>query len=65
MNQRLAHIAIVVKDYNEAIKYYTELLDFVLIEDTVLTPEKRWVMVQPKGNENGCMLLLAKAATPD
>lgn len=65
MNQRLAHIAIVVKDYDEAIKYYTELLDFVLIEDTVLTPEKRWVMVQPKGNENGCMLLLAKAATPD
>lgn len=65
MNQRLAHIAIVVKDYDEAIKYYTELLDFFLIVDTVLTPEKRWVMVQPKGNENGCMPLLAKAATPD
>jgi catechol 2,3-dioxygenase-like lactoylglutathione lyase family enzyme len=65
MKQRLAHIAIVVKDYDEAIKYYTELLDFALIEDTILSPSKRWVMVQPKGDENGCMLLLAKAATPE
>ena len=41
MKQRLAHVAIVVKDYDEAIKYYTELLDFVLIEDTSPAKEPR------------------------
>jgi len=65
MNQNLAHIAIVVKDYDEAITYYTNTLGFKLIEDTVLSETKRWVMVQPNGAENGCTLLLAKAATPE
>jgi catechol 2,3-dioxygenase-like lactoylglutathione lyase family enzyme len=60
MNQRLAHIAIVVKDYDEAIDFYTKKLDFTLVEDTPLTPEKRWVRVRPSGG--GCELLLAKAA---
>ena len=61
MKQRLAHIAIVVNDYDEAVKFYTEKLLFELIEDTQLSETKRWVLVKPKGTE-GCCLLLAKAA---
>ncbi len=49
MNQRIAHIALVVADYDEAIAFYTQKLDFDLIEDTVLSEEKRWVLVAPKG----------------
>ena len=65
MKQHLAHIAVVVRDYDEAIAYYTNTLGFTLIEDTILSETKRWVMVQPTGAENGCHLLLAKAATPE
>jgi len=65
MQQHLAHIAVVVRDYDEAIAYYTNVLGFKLIEDTVLSETKRWVMVQPNGASNGCMFLLAKAATPE
>ena len=65
MKQSLAHIAVVVRDYDEAIAYYTNTLGFKLIEDTVLSETKRWVMVRPTGSENGCLLLLAKAATPE
>ena len=67
MSQHLGLIALLVKDYDEAIKFYTEILGFVLIEDTALTPIKRWVIVSPKGNENkrGCKILLAKAATKE
>ena len=65
MKQHLAHIAVVVRDYDEAIAYYTNILGFTLIENTVLSETKRWVMVQPTGAENGCHLLLAKAATPE
>ncbi len=64
MNQRLAHIAIVVSDYDEAIKYYTGKLNFTLVEDTSLSDTKRWVIVKPKGSE-GCSLLLAKAANEE
>ena len=60
MKQSLAHIAIVVKDYDEAITFYTTQLGFKLIEDTVLSETKRWVLVAPK-NSDGCQLLLAKA----
>ncbi|HNP23087.1 MAG TPA: VOC family protein [Panacibacter sp.] len=62
MKQHIAHIALVVKDYDEAIKFYTEKLHFQLIEDTVLSETKRWVLVVPQGS-SGCCLLLAKAAT--
>ena len=65
MKQSLAHIAVVVRDYDEAIAYYTNTLGFTLIEDTDLSETKRWVMVRPTGSENGCLLLLAKAATPE
>ena len=64
MKQQIAHIALVVNDYDEAIKFYTEKLNFTLIEDTVLSETKRWVLVKPK-NSDGCSLLLAKAATEE
>jgi catechol 2,3-dioxygenase-like lactoylglutathione lyase family enzyme len=59
--QRIAHIALVVDDYDDAIAFYTKKLDFQLLEDTKLSDEKRWVMVAPKGAKE-CCLLLAKAA---
>lgn len=61
MYQRIAHIALLVDDYDEAIAFYTEKLDFRLLEDNKLSEEKRWVMVAPKGAKE-CALLLAKAA---
>ncbi len=61
MNQHMAHIALVVNDYDEAIKFYTEKLSFTLVEDSRLSETKRWVMVKPAG-EGQCCLLLAKAA---
>ena len=61
MKQRLAQVTIVVKDYDEAIAFYTQQLSFTLVEDTVLSDAKRWVRVAPPGS-NGCCLLLAKAA---
>ena len=64
MKQRLAHIAIVVNDYDEAIKFYTEKLLFDLVEDTQLSETKRWVLVRPKGGDN-CCLLLALAANEE
>ena len=64
MKQRLAHIAIVVNDYDEAIRFYTEKLHFELIEDSQLSETKRWVLVKPKGTD-GCCLLLAKAANEE
>jgi catechol 2,3-dioxygenase-like lactoylglutathione lyase family enzyme len=61
MKQHIAHIAMVVKDYDEAIKFYTKKLDFTVVEDTILSETKRWVLIRPKGI-TGCCLLLAKAA---
>jgi catechol 2,3-dioxygenase-like lactoylglutathione lyase family enzyme len=59
MKQSIAHIALVVDDYDEAIKFYTEKLNFRLIEDTPQSETKRWVLVAPEGSEE-CALLLAK-----
>lgn len=64
MKQTLAHIAIVVEDYDDAIRFYTEKLHFTLVEDTALSETKRWVLVAPKGSA-GCCLLLAKAANEE
>jgi catechol 2,3-dioxygenase-like lactoylglutathione lyase family enzyme len=64
MKQALAHIALVVNDYDEAIRFYTEKLHFDLIEDTPLSDTKRWVIVRPKGSD-GCSLLLAKGANDE
>ncbi|HEV8515578.1 MAG TPA: VOC family protein [Cyclobacteriaceae bacterium] len=63
-SQHLMHIALVVKDYDEAIKFYTEKLNFKLVEDSALSETKRWVLVSPPGS-NGCCLLLAKAANDE
>ena len=63
-NQRIAHIALVVHNYDEAIKFYTEKLNFTLLEDTVLSDTKRWVIVKPIG-DGACSLLLAKAANDE
>lgn len=60
MKQKIIHVSIVVDDYDEAIQFYTEKLNFKLIEDTVLSDTKRWVLVAPRGAQ-GCCLLLAKA----
>lgn len=62
--QRLAHITLVVDDYDRAIKFYTEILDFRLVEDTILSETKRWVLIQPPGSTE-CCLLLAKAVTEE
>ena len=62
--QNLAHIALVVNDYDEAIRFYTEVLNFRLVEDTRLSETKRWVIVAPSGSI-GCSLLLAKAANDE
>jgi catechol 2,3-dioxygenase-like lactoylglutathione lyase family enzyme len=59
--QKIAHIALVVADYDEAIEFYTQKLGFDLLEDIPLSDTKRWVLVAPKGS-TGCALLLAKAA---
>lgn len=64
MKQNLAHIAIVIDDYDKAIAFYTQKLHFTLIEDTVLSDTKRWVLVRPKGT-NECSLLLAKASNTE
>lgn len=64
MKQHIAHIALVVDDYDEAIQFYTKKLNFTLKEDTVLSETKRWVIVTPPGS-NGCSLLLAKAANDE
>ena len=60
MKQSLAQVALVVKDYDEAIRFYTQVLGFSLVEDTRLSGTKRWVIVAPAGSD-GCRLLLAKA----
>jgi len=59
----LGMIAIVVDDYESAISHYVNDLRFSLIEDTILSPEKRWVVVAP--SENGSKILLAKASNDD
>ena len=64
MNQSIAQIALVVNDYDEAIEFYTKKLLFNLIEDTVLSETKRWVLIAPQGS-TGCCLLLAKAANDE
>ena len=62
MNQRIAHVSILVSDYEETIEFYTQKLGFDLIEDTILSEDKRWVLIAPK-NSNGFSLLLAKASS--
>jgi catechol 2,3-dioxygenase-like lactoylglutathione lyase family enzyme len=64
MSQHLGYVAVVVRDYDEAIDFYIEKLGFMLVEDTPLSDVKRWVLVSPPGARETC-LLLAKAASPE
>jgi catechol 2,3-dioxygenase-like lactoylglutathione lyase family enzyme len=64
MAQKLGSIALVVRDYDEAIAFYTNKLEFQLIEDTDLGNAKRWVQVRPPGSA-GTDLLLARAVNPE
>ena len=60
MKQEIVQIALIVPDYDEAIAFYTTVMHFDLLEDTQRSPDKRWVVVAPKGG-TGCKILLAKA----
>lgn len=63
MNQSILHVALVVKDYDEAIEFYCRKLNFTLIDDTYQEKQdKRWVVVAPPG-ATGTNLLLARAST--
>jgi catechol 2,3-dioxygenase-like lactoylglutathione lyase family enzyme len=65
MQQSILHVALVVRDYDEAIQFYCEKLHFTLVEDTYQPEQdKRWVVVAPPGS-SGATLLLARAATPE
>ena len=64
MKQFIAHLALVVKDYEEALNFYIRKLGFRLIEDAVLSESKRWVIVAPPGTGD-CSILLAKANGPE
>lgn len=64
MKQYIAQFALVVKDYDEAIDFYTQKLNFELIEDSKQSEEKRWVVVKPKGATETA-ILLAKAANQE
>ena len=70
MNQSIAHMALVVKDYDEAIEFYTKKLHFTLVEDTYQPEQdKRWVIVAPPNNSEKSIapktaLLLARASSP-
>ena len=65
MKQEIIHIALVVRDYDEAIAFYTEKLNFSLIEDTYQPEQdKRWVVVAPLGS-SGTTILLARASKPE
>ena len=68
MPQTIAHIALVVRDYDEAIAFFTKLLSFDLIEDTPSKDgqgrDKRWVLIAPPGSR-GTQILLAKASNED
>jgi len=64
MKQSIGHIALVVRDYDEALAFYTRTLHFTVVEDTRMSEEKRWVLIAPPGSP-GTQLLLARAVTPE
>ena len=64
MPQSVAHITLLVQDYDEALAFFTDALGFRVVEDTPLGEGKRWVVVAPPGSA-GASLLLAEAATPE
>ena len=65
MRQSIAHVALVVRDYDEALDFYVGRLGFELVEDTYQPEQdKRWVVIAPPG-ASGATLLLARASTPE
>ena len=64
MHKHIAHIALLIDDYDKAIAYYTQVLMFKLKEDTLLAPGKRWVLLAPSSHAETC-ILLAKATNDD
>ena len=63
MQTHIGQIALLVNDYDEAIKYFVNVLQFSLVEDTILSDKKRWVVIEPReSNNQGCKLLSAKAS---
>ncbi len=65
MKRSIVHVALVVREYDEAIAWFTEKLDFTLVEDTYQPEQdKRWVVVAPPGSQ-GTSILLARATTPE
>jgi catechol 2,3-dioxygenase-like lactoylglutathione lyase family enzyme len=64
MKQYIAHVSLIVDDYDDAIAFYTQKIGFELIEDTKLNAEKRWVLIKPKGATETA-ILLAKASNTE
>jgi catechol 2,3-dioxygenase-like lactoylglutathione lyase family enzyme len=65
MEQSIMHVALIVRDYDEAIEFFCHKLHFMLVEDTYQPEQdKRWVLVEPPGS-SGAQLLLARASTPE
>jgi len=64
MPRSIATVALVVREYDEAIAFFTKVMRFQLVEDRSMGPDKRWVTVAPRGS-TGTALLLARAATPE
>jgi catechol 2,3-dioxygenase-like lactoylglutathione lyase family enzyme len=65
VSRELAHVALVVADYDEAVAYFTHKLGFALLEDTAMGNGKRFVRVAPAGSGRGASLLLARAVTDE
>jgi lactoylglutathione lyase len=64
MKQSIGHISLVVRDYDEALDFYTNKLRFVLLENTDRGAGRRWILIAPPGSAETC-LLLSKASTPE
>jgi catechol 2,3-dioxygenase-like lactoylglutathione lyase family enzyme len=66
LKHAIVHVALVVRDYDEAIAFYTQKLGFTVVEDTYQPEQdKRWVIVAPAGSSGGATLLLARASTAE
>src|SRR5215510_13800242 len=64
MAQKIGYVALIVRDYDEGLSYFTRLLGLELIEDTPLGDDKRWVLIAPSNSQGTC-LLLARAVTAE
>mmetsp|Transcript_122544 Transcript_122544/g.240496 ORF Transcript_122544/g.240496 Transcript_122544/m.240496 type:complete len:130 (+) Transcript_122544:1-390(+) len=64
MSQKLGLVSLLVHNYDEAIDYYVNKVGFSLVEDNTMTESKRWVVIEPKGN-NGTQILLAQAVSEE